>query len=141
MVVSLHTLSMTSITPVSAAEAQQRIARKCKTSTLRDALLEMAPGDIVFIPFLPTENGYKASTAIQAIGTVSRAHPTNRFSVRRDTERTGAFVFCLERTSADEADEATLPKATKPKGSKSSKAKPAEAAEAAEAAAAPVEAG
>jgi hypothetical protein len=87
---------------VSLAEVKVRTGRKCKTAPLREAVAALQVGDAFFVPYSSEEvkEGYRPSTVTQVVGTMSRANPVVRYSVRRDAKRAGCFVVCVARPQA-----------------------------------------
>lgn len=104
---------MAAIQKVDPSELPARSVRKCKTTELRDALADMTPGDVIRIAYEPAEDGFKPSTAVQAVGAFSRTHPTHRFSMRTDTNAPGAYILCVDKTG----EEPHVRKPRKPKTS------------------------
>ena len=81
---------MTDFATVSLAEVKVRTGRKRKA------------GDAFFVPYSSeaSAEGYRPSTITQVVGTMSRANPEVRYSVRRDATQEGCFVVCIARAEA-----------------------------------------
>ena len=90
---------MSKFEKVSIEEACSRIARRSKTTPLRDEILSMQAGDAISVSFYNSEtgDGYKPTTIAQVAGNLGRRDATRRYSVRKRRDGAGCFVICQPR--------------------------------------------
>lgn len=93
--------------PVISAEAvPPKAVRTSKTTPLRNAMAQLQIGEAIEVAYHTAnpEAGYRATTISQVAGTMSGAHPTIKFKVRRKADGTGCFVVATAKpANTDEA--------------------------------------
>lgn len=93
---------MSEFEKVSIEEACSRIARRSKTTPLREEILAMQVGDAISVSFYNSETGggYKPTTIAQVVSQMSQDGEL-RYSMRKNTDGDGCYVMCIAKTPED----------------------------------------
>ena len=93
---------MSEFEKVSIEEARSRIARRSKTTPLRDEILAMQVGDAISVSFYNSEtgDGFKPTTIAQVVSQMSKDGEL-RYSMRKNTDGDGCYVMCIAKTPED----------------------------------------
>lgn len=92
-------------------------SRASKTKPLREALSRLEIGEAIEVDFESPDGktGYKQTTLAQVAASMSKAHPTIRFRIKRKQDQTGVYMLAVCKAEAAEQKPATPPRPNKKK--------------------------